>query len=271
MALVVVALLALAAPTRAEEPALPMLNAAAAFEWGYRHFRHSESSSATDRTYDADGFPSAALAAEIYPAAAYGAPFWQDLGLTIDYARALDLHSRSARLGAARTPPAYIPVDTSFVRYGVGLRYRMPLTARGPNAIVLGGSIGYGAYRFTFDESVLPEQRDLEVPRARYDLVRFGLDVRAPIGPVALLASAAFLHAFSVGALGNRTPTGAAEGVHAAIGLAVHLWRPVSVQASVQYAAMFFGLEPMKGREGDQPGSVVDSYVTLSLGPVISL
>jgi hypothetical protein len=259
------------APIRAAERALPMLLAAPAVELGYRHFRHSESSSTTDRRYDADGYLSAALRAEIYPAANSGAPFWQDIGLTMDYAQSLNLRSQSARLGAASNPPAYVSVDTSCARYGFGLRYRMPLTARGPGAIVLGGSIGYGAYRFTFDESTLPEQSDLEVPRARYDLVRFGVDVRTPIGPVVLVGSAAFLHGFSVGALGNRTPSGTAEGVEAAIGLAVHLWRPVSVQASARYAAMFFALEPMKGREGDQPGSVVDSYVTLSMGPVISL
>jgi hypothetical protein len=270
VACAVAASLALAAaPARAED--LPMLAFAPAIEWGYRHFRHTEFTAPNERRYDANGYLAVALAAEIYPGAKTHLPFWQDLGLTLDYARAAGLVSHSKRLGNALDPPMYVPVDTTFVTYGVGLRYRLPLTARAANAVVLGGAIGYGAHRFEFDQSVLPVERDLEVATAHFDLLRMGVDARAPIGPVVVLGRATFLHAFSVGPLGNRTPAGTAEGLEAAIGLAVHVWQPISVQASARFAAMFFDLSPLQGREGDLPGSVVDSYVTLSAGPVVSL
>jgi hypothetical protein len=260
-----------AAPARAEQPARPMLSVAPAGEWDYRHFRHTEFTAPNVRQYDANGYFVAALAAEVYPAARQGAPFWQDIGLTLDVARSAGLVSQSTRLGAANDPPVYVPVGTTFVRYGVGLRYRFALPAPTADAVVLGASIGYGAHRFEFDEKTLPPQSDLEVPRARYDLMRIGVDVRAPVGPVMFVGSATFLHAFSVGSLGNRTPAGTAEGVEAAIGVAVRVWQPVSVQASARYAVLVFNLQPLQGREGDRPARVTDSYVTLSIGPVVSL
>jgi hypothetical protein len=265
------AVVLLSATAFAEEAALPMLTVAPAAEWGYRHFLHTEVSVPNERRYDANGYPVAALAAEAYPAANLSAPLWRDLGLTLEYARSVGLVSRSARLGAAYDPPTYVSVDTAFVRYGVGLRYRIALLARTSDAVVLGTSIGYRAHRFEFDETVLPPGRDLEVPRARYDLGRFGVDVRAPLGPVAVVASATYLHAFSVGDLGSRTPAGTANGFEAAIGVAVRVWRPVSVQAAVRYEALFFTLEPIAGREGDQPATVSDSYASLIVGPVVSL
>jgi hypothetical protein len=247
-----------------------MLDVVPAVEWGYRHFRHTELSVPNERRYDVNGYPAVALAAQAYPAAKARVPFWQDVGLTLDYARALGIRSQSARLGAANNPPAYVPVDTTFVRYGVGLRYRLPLTARAADPIVLGASVGYGAYRFGFDEGVLRPAPDLEVPAASYDLVRIGVDLRAPVGPVAFLASAKYLHAFSVGMLGNRTPVGTADGVDLTIGVAVRLLPPLSLQALAQYAVLAFDLRPLAGRDGDLPGRVVDSYLAFSMGPNIS-
>jgi hypothetical protein len=261
------------APSR-ERPALPMLVVSPTIGWQYRHFRHTETSVPNERRYDANGFPAVGLSAEVFPAAKERIPFWQDLGLTLDFSRALGIKSQSARLGETGARPATVPVDTSFVRYGVGLRYRLPLAARTADPIAIGASVGYGAYRFGFDEgfgaNALRPAPDLEVPNARYDLVVIGADLRAPLGLVAFSANAIYLHAFSVGTLGNRTPSGTADGVDLAIGVSVRLLKPLWLKVSADYAVLAFDLRPLAGREGDLPGRVVDSYVTVSTGPVVS-
>jgi hypothetical protein len=255
----------------ADTSCVPALVVAPAFEWGYRHYRHTEFSAPVERRYDANGYAALAIAVEAYPAALRDAPFWRDVGVTVDVARSIGLVSASARIGEAFDPPALVPVDTTFVRYDLGVRYRLVLGARDAAAPVLGAAIGYGARRFTFDESVLRPQPDLEIPQARYDLLRIGADARIPVGPVAAVGSAAYLHGFSVGSLGNRVPEGAAHGLDVTIGVTAHLWRAVSVQAAASYAVFFFNLDPVEGRAADEPGRVIDSYLTLSLGPVIAL
>jgi hypothetical protein len=243
--------------------------------WEGRVFRQSEFTEPTFRKYGAIGYPSVALAAEVYPLANAPSKFLRGFGLTFQYARAFGFQSDSTLIGDAAHPqPA--PVDTSFSRYGGALRYRLPLNPESPTPFVLGASAGFHGWSYEFAE--LPIQADVQVPTAAYQMVRFGFDGTLHINRVTLYAALNYLHAFSIAAPRSREldrlraphlpdAVGTGGEVRGAVG--VRLMRWLEVRLSVQYGLLAYDLKSLDELDG-RPARVLDSYLSAGLGPYVN-
>src|SRR5687768_796204 len=126
--------------TRRRPNALPLVVLGVEPMWEGRFFRHTEFTAPNVRSYDANGYASLALAAEVFPLSNVGPKFWRGFGVTLRYARAFGFRSESTRLGDLSDVRAS-PVDTSFSRYAAGLRYRIALNPASQSPFVLGTSL----------------------------------------------------------------------------------------------------------------------------------
>jgi hypothetical protein len=243
--------------------------------WEGRYFRHTEFTTPNVRRYDAHGYASFALAAEVFPFARSGATLWQGLGLTFRYGQAFGFDSESTRLGAAMGERS-MPVDTSFSRYAAGLRYRFAAGPPRRAPIDLAVSAAFCGWTFDFGPE-LPRGPDLEAPTARYRMIRLAFDVSVPLAPVTFFGSVGYLHALSIAAPSSRElddlayvhlPTAKGIGAEIRGGVGVTLWRMLDLRLSAEYAVLAFHLKPLQGR-AETPARVVDSYVAIGLGPYL--
>jgi hypothetical protein len=252
---------------------LPLVMVGAQPQWEGRIFRQSEASLPDVRKYGALGYPSVALTAEINPLANSKSKFLRGLGVTLQFARAFDFQSDSTRLGGFADPNT-MPVDTSFMRYAAGLRYRIHTNPESEMPFVLGISASLRRWSFAF--ATEPMGPDVEAPTANYRLLRFGLDGGLEIKRVTLYAAAYYLHGLSIGAPNTREVDAASEpylGNAPGMGgefrgaIGVRLSRLIELRATVEYAIMAYHLRTF--REGDPPDQVLDSYLSAGLGPYV--
>ena len=245
-------------------------------QWEGRYFRHTEFTAPNVRSYDANGYASLALAAEVFPLLKVGPKFWRGFGVTFRYARAFGFDSDSTRL-AAPLRGRSLPVDTDFSRYAVGLRYRIPLNPDSRTPFVLATSASLCGWNFDFDPE-LPRGPDLETPTAAYRMIRFGFDGSFHLRPVTFFMAFHYLHAFSIAAPSSRqldelqyphlpSAVGMGGEIRGAVGLTI--WRWLDLRLSAEYAVLAFHLKPVEGRV-DEPARVVDTYVAVGLGPYVS-
>jgi len=243
--------------------------------WEARFFRHTEFTTPNVRSYNANGYATIALAAELYPFVNVGPSFWRGFGLILGFAHSIGLHSESRRLGATVELPS-LPVDTYFSRYTVGLRYRLAVNPASAIPVVLGTSATLCGWDFDFGPE-LPRGPDLEVPTADYRMIRFGIDGAVSFSPFTFSTAVSYLHAFSVEPPSSRelatlryphlaTAEGMGAEVRAALGVVV--WRQLELRLSAEYAALAFNLEPLRGRD-DRAALVVDSYLSVGLGAYV--
>jgi len=256
--------------------ALPVVMVGIEPQWEGRYFRHTEFTAPNVRSYDAHGYASLALAAEVFPLAKIGPKFWRGFGVTLRYARAFGFDSDSKRLGAPSREPSR-PVDTDFSRYAVGLRYRIPLNPDSLTPFVLATSASLCGWDFDFGPE-LPRGPDLEVPTAAYRMIRLGFDGSFHLGPVTFFGAFHYLHAFSIAAPSSRqldelryphlpTAVGMGGEIRGAVGFTI--WRRLELRFSAEYALLAFHLQPVEGR-ADEPARVVDAYLAVGLGPYVS-
>ncbi|HMI89203.1 MAG TPA: hypothetical protein VK550_34225 [Polyangiaceae bacterium] len=254
---------------------LPLVLVGVEPRWEGRVFRQSEGMQRDLRRYGALGYPSVALTADLYPLANLKSKFLRGFGVTLQFSRAFGFESDSARLAAfeeSRTPP----VDTSFMRYAVGLRYRIHTNPESETPLVLGISASLRRWAFAFAPE-LPLGPDLEVPTADYQLGRFGFDAGLEVRKVTFYAAAYYLHAFSVAAPNTRkldtathpylanAPAMGGE-FRGAVGVRLAPW--IELRLSVEYAITAFHLKALQ--EGDPPDRVLDSYLSAGLGPYVN-
>jgi hypothetical protein len=243
--------------------------------WEGRVFRHTEFTQPNVRRYDARGYPSIALVAEVYPFVNVRSKFLRGFGITGQYARAFGFESSSARFGDADANT--LPVDTSFTRYAAGLRYRIHPNPESQTPFVFGISAGVSGWRFDFGPE-LPRDPYLELPTALYRMVRFGFDAGLEVKPVTFYAAASYLHGFSVVPPNPREldvvtypyllgASGMGGEFRGAVGVRVIRW--LELRLSVTYGILAFHLKPLEGR-ADSPARVLDSYLSAGLGPYVS-
>jgi hypothetical protein len=125
-------------------------------------------------------FPAAAVSveAELYPLADSDSAFLRDIGFIGFYSRSLFLQST---LNGGT-------VDTTATSFMGGLRWRtMP---GGEGGIQLGISLSYALQSFGFGTQAGMTQTDL--PSVSYQAIRPGVDLRVPVGKLAILAQAGF-------------------------------------------------------------------------------
>ena len=254
---------------------LPLVVAGVEPLWEGRVFRQSEGTEADLRKYGALGYPSASVMAEIHPFANMKSKFLRGFGVTLQFARAFGFESDNARLSAFAAQNI-APVDTTFMRYAAGLRYRIHTNPEGETPFVLSISASMRRWQFSFAPE-LPLGPDLEVPTASYRLGRFGLDAGVEVKRVTFYAAAYYLHGFSIAAPNTReldtvtnpylaNAPGMGGEFRGAIG--VRVTRAVEVRLSLEYAIMAFHLKSY--RQGDPPDGVLDSYLSAGLGPYVS-
>jgi hypothetical protein len=256
--------------------ALPFVTLGLEPQWEGRYFRHTEFTAPNVRSYDANGYASLALTAEIFPLVKVSPHFWRGFGLTLRYARAFGFQSDSTRLGAPLRTRS-LPVETDFSRYAIGLRYRILLNAGGAMPVVVATSASFVGWDFDFG-SALPAGPDLEAPTAAYRMIRLGFDGTFQLRPITVFWALGYLHALSIAAPSSRkldelryphlpTAVGMGGEIRGAVGLAV--WRSVELRLSGEFAVLAFHLKSVEGR-ADEPARVVDSYVAVGLGPYVS-
>ena len=269
-----------ATSAEAPVPTLPLVTLGIEPQWEGRYFRHSEFTAPNVRSYDASGYASLALTAEVFPLVNVGPKFWRGFGLTLHYARAFGFQSDSTRLAAQQQQqprPRTLPVDTDFSRYAVGLRYRIPLNPGSLTPFVLAASASLCGWRFDFGPE-LPRGPDLETPTADYRMIRFGIDASYRLRPVTFFAAMSYLHAFSIAAPSSRQldelryphlPTAVGLGAEIRGAVSVAIWRRLELRLSGEYAVLAFHLKSVEGR-ADEPARVVDAYVALGVGPYVT-
>jgi hypothetical protein len=223
-------------------------------ELGGRWFFYSDAITTNLRPYEVFGAPLIAVGAELYPLAGTTLPVVQGLGLTVAYARAIGLSS--ATEGSEDTIP------TTYQRFGVGLRLRIPV-GEGAEAPVVGANAGLRLLTFSYDA---PEDIEREVPEVTYTLLRFGVDGRAPVGPVAFLAGFDLLVPLSSGAVYDRFTDAGVLGIGLGGGLAVPI--PVlaglEARALVEYARFFSSFGPQLG-DDYVAGGALDQFLGIRL------
>jgi hypothetical protein len=256
--------------------ALPLVTLGVSPLWEGRYFRHTEFTAPNVRTYDANGYASLALTAEVFPLVKIGPKFWRGFGVTFQYARAFGFDSDSTRLGAPLRVRS-LPVETEFSRYAVGLRYRFLVNPDSRTPLVLATAASLCGWDFDFGPQ-LPRGPDLELPTAAYRMIRFGVDASLQLRPVTLFMALGYLHAFSVAAPSSRqldelryphlpTAVGMGAELRGAVGLSI--WRWLELRLSAEYAVLAFHLKSVAGR-ADEPARVVDMYMAVGLGPYVS-
>jgi len=226
-------------------------------EWGYRNFKDSEPSS-TDKHYVASGFFALNARADVYPFYQRSDPL-QNVGVFGSYGRAFGLQSTDID-----TQPLPTEVDTTFYHFDAGLEYRLPSSS----ALSVTFSGAYERWVFDFDDPTPMPYR--EVATARYSLARAGADARWALGWVSLLGDAELMLPLSVGALGDREPTGTGFGARAKLGVAIDVLPMFTVDLSGAYTLVTFHLPSVPGRT-DSAGSVLDQYLVASLGIALHL
>ncbi|AKT41596.1 hypothetical protein [Chondromyces crocatus] len=220
-------------------------------ELGGRWFNYSEPLTENIRPYSVFGAPLINLGGELYPFAGTGVPFIKDLGLTVSFARALGLSS--AEEGGES-------VGTTYQRFDIGLRERIRLGSNDQSAIL---GIGAGLRLQTFGY----ENTDIDglLPDVSYTLVRLGLDLRAPVGPVALLAGFDFFIPMSSGLVYEQFTDPSVLGIALGGGVAIPISSGLEARVRLDYSRFFSSFTPARG-DRFIAGGAVDEYLGIRLG-----
>ncbi len=223
-------------PSRdARDVGAAILDASLGMDVGARHFSYSDPVTPNLRRYDLDLGPAVAAAIEVYPLAATELLVLRDLGVTGDVRRAFALGSRA---------PSGEAVSTTWMRYDLGLRARTRVGARGAHAVLVGASASYGREAFTFADA---PAGTADLPSAAYSFARARLDARVPLGPVALVAAAAYLFVLDAGDAAARLRDTHVGGVEARLGVALPFGGPFEARLGAEYTRFFYSSAPVPG------------------------
>lgn len=237
------------------DPTRALASVFAGLEIGTRRLRYTDALSSNVRPYDVTGAPSPTVGVELYPLARTSVPFVRDLGLVASGATAVGLASRL---------PSGTSVATRWLRYELALRYRLRLDGRDHPA-ALGFELGYSAIQFRISD---PSALGGADPSVDDRFLRFGLDGRVPLGPVALLARVGVGRLFAVGPMGEQFGRGRGGIVDARLGVAAPLAAILEARLWVEHTRAFFDFRPLPG-DAYVAGGAVDSYSTLHLDGLV--
>jgi hypothetical protein len=230
------------------------------FGIGGRFFDYSDpiendSLSGNVRPYDVFGPPMGSLYAELYPLVGTGVPLIKNLGVQVGYARAFGITS-STQDGD--------PIDTTWDRFNVGLRFRVRTGE--PPAPILGFSGGFGFMNFNFGDP--PESQlnlDTQVADVSYKFIHLGLDIRVPIGSFAVFAGGDYLAPLSSGEVYDRFKGAGAGGVDLNGGFGLMVTTGLEVRLRADYTRFFYAFEPEVG-DAYIAGGALDHFLFFSLG-----
>jgi hypothetical protein len=242
--------------------------------WEGRVFRQSAGLQPDPLKYGPVSYAAVELSGELFPLANTKSTFLRGFGVTLNFARAFAFQTDSGQFAAfadRNIPPA----ETSFMRYAAGLRYRIHANPSSETPLVVGISASLRRWYLTFATD-LPSGAELEVPSADYRMGRFGFDGALEVKRFTFYAAAYYLHAFSVTAPNTRELDTTTPYLASAPGMGgefrgsagVRLARWVELRLSLEYAVMAYHLESLQ--QGGQPDRVLDSYLSVGLGPYVN-
>lgn len=225
------------------------------FELGGRHTEFTDPVTQNIRPYDVLGVPMIAVSGAVYPAARTSIPVLKDLGITGRFAYALGLTSstKSGKEG----------IDTSWLRFRAGLKWRIvPGTEKGP-VLGLTGDFGMDAFSFG-DAGALAGS----VPAVEYTYLRAGGEVRLPLGSLfAFEIGGGYRGLLGVGEMGQRFSKGSALAFDAFAGFAAVCPAGFEIRLSGDYTRVFYAFQPTPG-DAYVAGGAVDEMLGARLGLV---
>ncbi len=221
------------------------------FQMAGRFFSYSDGLTRNLRPYDVFGAPMGMANLEVYPAGFGDVPVAKDIGLTASYAMAFGLDSATT---------AGVPIGTTFTRLNAGLRGRIRF-GEVPSP-TLGINAGFSMLNFTYEA---PADIADEVPGVSYKLLRFGLDMRIPAGPVALELGGDFLLPLSSGEVYDRFTDPSVLGIETRIGLGIPLAAGFELRLAGEYSRFFSSFNPVVG-DPYVAGGALDQLIWIRLG-----
>jgi hypothetical protein len=216
-------------PKTKDENELPIIDLFAGYELGARWFRYSDPGSLNLRPFTLLGANLAAGSLELYPLARTRAPVVRGLGLTASYARAFELRSSAEESD---------PIATTYHRFSGGLRLRFATGS--PPAPVLGIRGAFGFMQFAFAD-VGP--LDDELPAVYYRYLSGGLDVRLPLGRVAIFGYGDYLGPLLSGAVLSRFTDARIFGVDAGGGFSIAIAHGFEIRFTGHYTRFQYSFE----------------------------
>jgi hypothetical protein len=209
------------------------LVAAVGFDLGGRSLSYRDRVTSNLLTYDVLGAPSIGANVEVYPLASSEIQIVRDLGITGGYRQAFSLSSRT-ETGEQ--------VSTGWSRLDVGLRFRGQVLPNVP--LLLGASVGFKREAFTFAGATEIEN---DMPSVTYSCLKFGGDVRVPLGPIAITAAAGYAPVLSAGAVAGRLRKPTVGAIEAEVGVAVPFGKMFEARIIGNYSRYFYSFKPEFG------------------------
>jgi hypothetical protein len=225
----------------------------ASFDLGFRFFSYNDGITTNLRDYNVYAAPGVSARVEVFPFAPTGVLILRDIGFTGEFRMALGLSSETSD---------GTEVGTQWLRFGGGLRYRLPLGPKEkPFVLGLKGS-------FIQDGFALDATGDLaaESPSVSYNFMRVGLDGRFPIGPIALTAFGGYLGAISSGEVHERFRDSSIGGIDVGGGLTVPIVYGLEARLQAEYVRWFYAFAPVPG-DAYVAGGALDEHIHIEIGP----
>lgn len=225
----------------------------ASLDIGGRFFSYNDGITTNLRDYDVFGSPGISLRGEVFPLAPLGIVVLKDLGLAGEF---------RIQPGISSETSDGTEVSTQWMRFGGGLRYRLPLGPKEkPFVLGLKGS-------FIQDGFVLEAEGALaeEAPSVKYNFMRVGLDGRFPIGPIALTVFGGYLGALDSGDVHERFRDSSIGGIDVGGGLTVPIIYGLEARLQAEYTRWFYAFAPIPG-DAYVAGGALDEYLHLEIGP----
>jgi hypothetical protein len=186
---------------------------------------------------------------EAFPARGKGLPIVSQLGLVGSVARSLRAHDA----GPAGSPG----LDSLWHAWDVGGRYRGTVGGIEYYSI----SLRYGSSRWDFTG---PPQTGALLPGGFLQWWRPGLDLRLPLGPVALTLSGGYRFVVVRDAIGRAFPRADLGGLDGAVAVSLDLPQRLRLKLGGRYVRFFSSLHPMPG-DKYVAGGALDEYAVLDL------
>ena len=230
-----------------------IVQVAVSFDIAGRFFTYSDGLSRNLRDYDVFGAPGLSAGLSVYPLAPTGIIVLRDIGLYGDFRIALGLSSAAAD---------GTEVATDWMRFGGGLRYRLPL---GPKEAPYVLRAHGGFFRDAFEIEELGELVG-ETPSTEYLFLKGGLDARIPLGPVAITAFGDYLGSISTGLPEERFRAPTLGGIDVGGGMTVPIVYGLEARLQAEYVRWFYAFEPIPG-DPYVAGGALDENVHIEIGP----
>lgn len=223
------------------------------FDVAGRFFSYNDGITPNLRDYDVFGAPGISARVEVFPFAPLGIVVLRDIGLTGEVRAALGLSSETSD---------GTEVSTQWLRFGGGLRYRIPLGPK-EKPFVLGIRGSFIQDGFTLDAT---GNLATESPSVKYNFLRAGLDGRFPIGPIAITAFGGYLGSIDSGDVHARFRDSSIGGIDVGGGLTVPIVYGLEARLQAEYVRWFYAFAPVPGDEF-VAGGALDENIHIEIGP----